>query len=834
MTNSQSGVLTITSVPAAAQAAVTDYLAKCSKSATKEQVNSMLSQLPLQLSDRIPAHSAARVVQELHALGAVARFTPHPSPPGARQVSPREEREQPSFREVLLEEAFAAKTLRFPVSLPYQAGLLVVALAMIMLPLIYLGIIGSAACLLFWHATQNLALSHKNSFRLFLFLYVTPLIVGGLLIFFMIKPLFARLAARQQPYEIDRKSEPLLFAFVEKICTTIGAPMPVKICLDNLVNASASLDGGIMGAVLKRDLVLTIGLPLAAGLDLNGFAGVLAHEFGHFSQSSGMRLTYIIRSINHWFARVVFEEDEWDLRLRRWSKDWDIRIGIVLYIARFFIWLTRKILFLLMRAGNAVSSYMLRQMEFDADRYEAALVGPAVFEATSHRLATLDLSHSWAFGDLSQSWEEGRLPDDLTGLVLSNLRLMKTETKNKLVQDTLARKTGPFDTHPATSERIGAARAITLPPLFSWPDNRATFTGQHPAGKEDDSATIPPASALFGNFADLSKKVTIAYYRSVLGVVPEKKQLVDVSSLVRAQEKEQRYFEALDRYFLGKYVPWHPLGVSRAGDPDSRADEADTLLERLRSLRDDILRNDAEHAQVLTSYNGLRERMVLAAQARSLIEAGFRVNPKEFSIPGAKIEAVETAETRHAEREAAIAREMEQTASRYRERLAIGLRLLHMPGVAAKAGNGETSPLEFRRYWDALRALEHECRQLQKLNLCTEQLAILAHQLPQYDDDEKLLGNLRLKMEEVHGHLDTLTRSIANVPYPFEHSVREMKLDAFIVGDMPEKNDLYAILDTAEKTVQSTLKLRSRLAAHLANAAEGAEKAFSLMPLGET
>lgn len=46
-------------------------------------------------------------------------------------------------------------------------------------------------------------------------------------------------------------------------------------------------------------------------LDLQQFAGVLAHEFGHFAQSSGMRLSYLIRSINHWFARVVFEEDQW-------------------------------------------------------------------------------------------------------------------------------------------------------------------------------------------------------------------------------------------------------------------------------------------------------------------------------------------------------------------------------------------------------------------------------------------------------------------------------------------------------------------------------------------
>ena len=80
--------------------------------------------------------------------------------------------------------------------------------------------------------------------------------------------------------------------------------------MDCLVNASAGFgrDAGLFG----QNLVLTIGLPLVAGLTARQFAGVLAHEFGHFSQGAGMRLSYVVRSVNAWFARVVFERDGWD------------------------------------------------------------------------------------------------------------------------------------------------------------------------------------------------------------------------------------------------------------------------------------------------------------------------------------------------------------------------------------------------------------------------------------------------------------------------------------------------------------------------------------------
>src|SRR4030095_4274354 len=105
---------------------------------------------------------------------------------------------------------------------------------------------------------------------------------------------------------------------------------------------------------------LTIGLPLVTGLDMRQFCGVLAHEFGHFAQGAGMRLTYIIRYINFWFARVVYERDEWDVRLDQAAKESDFRIGIVLQTARGCVWLTRRILWALMHAGHAISCFMLR------------------------------------------------------------------------------------------------------------------------------------------------------------------------------------------------------------------------------------------------------------------------------------------------------------------------------------------------------------------------------------------------------------------------------------------------------------------------------------------
>jgi len=89
----------------------------------------------------------------------------------------------------------------------------------------------------------------------------------------MLKPLFARRQRGAKQRILDPEVEPVLYAFVDGICDTVGAPRPARIAVDSQVNASAHLEGGLWG-VVGGELVLTIGLPIAAGLTLKQDDGV--------------------------------------------------------------------------------------------------------------------------------------------------------------------------------------------------------------------------------------------------------------------------------------------------------------------------------------------------------------------------------------------------------------------------------------------------------------------------------------------------------------------------------------------------------------------------------
>lgn len=188
----------------------------------------------------------------------------------------------------------------------YQRGVLTAALVMMLLPPLYVLFISLIVGLLCGHAAYNTGLlaaeGSSKAVSFSYFLYFAPLFVGAIVVLFMLKPLFARFPTKQKTRSITRKEEPLLFAFVDKVCDSVHAPRPARIDIDCDVNASAHFRRGIF-SFLGDDLVLTIGLPLTAGLTLTEFGGVLAHEFGHFSQGAAMRVSFLVREIVHWFAR---------------------------------------------------------------------------------------------------------------------------------------------------------------------------------------------------------------------------------------------------------------------------------------------------------------------------------------------------------------------------------------------------------------------------------------------------------------------------------------------------------------------------------------------------
>src|SRR3954452_12235624 len=181
-------------------------------------------------------------------------------------ASPPRHRQPPDAPDAI---RFSGPIRRVRIGFGYRIGMLLAAVVMIALPVLYIGVVVGFGWLIWLHLTHDTGMVKIASGRAGLFLvllYVAPAIAGLILLAFMVKPLFARHVRRGgRPLEVTRGEEPRLFEVVDRLCAAVGAPRPAPLNVDVDVNASASFNEGFAGW-LRKDLVLTIGLPLAAGL----------------------------------------------------------------------------------------------------------------------------------------------------------------------------------------------------------------------------------------------------------------------------------------------------------------------------------------------------------------------------------------------------------------------------------------------------------------------------------------------------------------------------------------------------------------------------------------
>jgi Zn-dependent protease with chaperone function len=423
----------------------------------------------------------------------------------AAATSESAEEAAPALTKRAILRAFRDDIVPVRTTLGYRLGMLVAGVALVLLPILYVALICGIAYLLYYHVTQDPAVELRTGRETFVW-YVVPFVAGCILLLFMVKPLFARTSRTRPLQTLESGEEPLLFALVRRVALAVGAPEPTRIDLDCQVNASAGF-----GSILGGDLVLTIGLPLVVGLDIEQFASVVAHELGHFSQGTAMRLSYIVRTINAWFARVVYERDDLDELLVHGceTEGW---IGGVLYVARFCVWLTRRVLWFFMVISHALSCFLMRQMEFDADRTATRLAGTEAFEGTERQLLLLNLVTENAYIRVLVAWyKKGRLPEDMSELIAALAESVDRKELRKVEKKMKKNKTGLFDTHPASADRLANVRREDAPGVF------------HLDG---------PATELFRDFPRLSRAVSLRLYRQMFGKRAKRDCVVPVSAVL--------------------------------------------------------------------------------------------------------------------------------------------------------------------------------------------------------------------------------------------------------------------------------------------------------------
>jgi Zn-dependent protease with chaperone function len=666
------------------------------------------------------------------------------------------------------------------ISLAYRIGLAAVGIGMVLLVAVYVGIIALTAYGVYYHLTSHSVFVGNFGNSITLFLYLWPAVAGPVLVFFMIKPILARRPEQPPRYSLTAESDPALFELIGRICKVIRAPLPSRVDVDCQINASASFQRGILNT-RGNDVVLTIGLPLAAGLSMQEFAGVLAHEFGHFAQGAGMRLTYLIRATSAWFARVVYERDEWDVRLVRAAYSLNYRFAVFLHLTRFAVWLSRRVLWVLMHLGHAISCFMLRQMEYDADGYETRLAGSEAFARTAAKLQHLNAAWQVAGQKIQESWTSHRLPENLPAFVNACTRNTPAELREKI--ESAGRKTRFLDTHPCDADRTKAARALKQPGIFH--DQK-------------------PASELFQDFDGLCRAATRFHYEHNLQLRIKDHHLISHEAAERESLSQTEGEQALKEFFFGltwKFRPLflanHQAGLLTAGLSEGIA-EARRAMEQSQPAVQKAL---AEYEQAELSY----QRGLDAINQSSQQATAKASEAMQSLVP--LLEAFE----RHTQ-----------------TRLSGALTLLNDSATASRISNAGELQAEAARLTPVFASLGEAFGPLQELR---RKFGAFDTALDAGTKEQRhvvRVAQIQARINELAAEIKELIqqirRPLSGVPYPFHHAREDLTIEQFAKNNIPASNPTQALYNDCACHLERLLPLYQRVLSRLAFIALNVER----------
>lgn len=693
-----------------------------------------------------------------------------------------------------------------PTAIPrgYRMAVACLAIGLTLIPLLYIAILAFFAYLVIWHATETFTTLADGPFFIF---HLPMAIFGALLLLFLIKPVFFR--KRPPALEVislKEKEEPRLFAYVRKLCGAIGSKTPVEIEVDCDANAHARLHRGTR-SMLRGELVLRVGLPLAGGLSLRQFTGVVAHELGHFRQRHGMNGSYLIRRLTFFFAQVVFKRDKIDeTMLRHRLSNNGLR--------KAFYWsllgpieAARGVLWLMLLVGELLSCTVLRRMEFDADRMEALFAGTPDFIETSRKLGYLQFASQLTRLDLVEAWEDKRLADDVPRLTVINSGYLQ-EARGDLLKKMEGQTTRWFDTHPSHSDRIAEVQRLNFEPLL---------------------ALDAPATGLFGNFSSLSKLATGAFYNRGLSEKASEALLVPSDVFAGERVARRRENQTLRRFMRGHVVLMQP--VFPGNDADQPIADVEASKASLRTARQTMLKA-AENLGSEAKGIGADFANISAARAQLTLCEIFDRSPQAARVQSRATRLLKKAEPAH---EKAL-RNYQPFAQAARERLTTALRLVQSEGWhVPRAGGGEAYTAAVRARARQLvaisRTLDSLAPTMNKLGSLAITVRVLMSAYNARQPSQKLVQRVVQSCNAVVEALRTIARKLEPIPFPFAHATEGISIRHIVVPREPADRDPVDTHECAVVALNAYSGLTVRVLAELAQLAEGVESSAELEPL---
>ena len=632
----------------------------------------------------------------------------------------------------------------------YRTQIILNLIAIILFFVLFVLMIVGAALLL--EAAITYPLSYDYT-KWELLLKVGVIAMSAMLLLFLLKFLFKRHNTNNpMNVEITEAEHPKLFEFIRTLSQEVGAPFPKKIFVNHEINASVFYNSTILSLFFPVKKNLLIGLGLVNSINLSEFKAVLAHEFGHFAQSS-MKLGSYVYMANRIIYDMVYERDRWDDLLDRW-KETDIRLSIFAWLLSPIIWLVRLFLNLLFNGLNAMHSALSRQMEYNADLVAVSVTGSNQIINALYKMGLTSQSYDLTLSKLADARNHDLFSEDLFyNHTASHQHLMATNKAfgKEALTNKVPDLTAQYNLYEKDDDSSTLQMYASHPSNFKREKNaKKTFV----EGPNDERSPW----ILFGDDSDIAQRVTKKLYEVSLGQTDlEYKTKEEIQNFIIEELTEADFDERYHGYFQSRNLELKEL---KEFTPKTDTNAA-SQLEEIQALWSDETKSKMETVEQKRS----KMNEVLSVLQQASNQKTIEVNDKTYK-------AKDAMQAYHA-----VVKLMEADGEWFRE---MDRRIYESYMAASMLLNSGQEELEeryaFLKTIDEHEVKIHEMRG--KLNEYTEEVA----ELTQADEDD-----IKLKAQKFHAvrtELDQLMLEAKNIPLPELKNIGTAKnLEAFCLSE---------------------------------------------------
>lgn len=502
-----------------------------------------------------------------------------------------------------IDAIFKGEITPIQASRPYDLGLLLTLLLILCIPTLYLMVSGlviynmgiSIASIITWFDFQHLYLIKG-------LVVFSVIFVGALVGFFLLRPLIPRNHCNNDDI-LDPAEHSDLFYLIQALSRYMSVPMPSEIRINNKVNASVSLREGIRD-IKQGELVLTLGCPLVSGMNTRQLVGIIAHEFGHYSQRNEMVVYYLINTINVWLQERAYANDGLILLLKQWRAKYNE--GYLLWpilIVSAGTWLSQQCFRKLYHASLYCSQYMSREMEFKADHHECKIVGSDYFFPLSMRMHQLRFAETKVYAMNKHFGNEGVLLKNIPQAIKVATNNLNKHEQEVVRQSIDTQKDHSWGAQLADNQRIDHARTLNERGIFD---------------------VEIEASALFNNYETLCLEQTIATYQSNAIATADTK-LIDNDQLFLLKKQDEQ---------SDKLVRISQFGIDLEGRMANIPVKLTKSLSNasLKEIDKRYLEIDQRVKRDVAYYKELRDKRLFQNQAYAYEQAGLKFDYADFQL----------------------------------------------------------------------------------------------------------------------------------------------------------------------------------------------------------